>query len=112
MGLRYVTKIGYTMCMEQQKVAEMIEQAVSPEVACPAVAAKKRGRPAKYASAAERQAAYRARKGGQSVALIVPDDVAEGIREYLKRQHMDVNPDMTMSDVIVKLVRQQLMRKR
>lgn len=60
---------------------------------------------------AQRQAAYRARKGKQ-VALIFPDDVKAGLDAYLERQHMDGQAGMTMSDVVVKLLRQQLLRRR
>lgn len=60
---------------------------------------------------AQRQAAYRARKGKQ-VNLLLPDDVKDGLDAYLARQHMDGQPDMTMSDVIVKLLRSQLLRRR
>ncbi len=99
--------------MEQQKVAEMNEQAVSPEVpaVCPAV--KKAGRPAKYASAAERQAAYRARKGNvKGLAVDLPADLMAELGEYMKRQHMNVDPDLTLAQVVEKLLRQQLLRKR
>ena len=60
---------------------------------------------------APRQAAYRARKGKQCLVLL-PDDVKEGLDAYLRRQHMDVDPTLTQSDVIVKLLRAQLLRKR
>jgi len=62
-------------------------------------------------TAAQRQAAYRARKGKQCLVLL-PDDVKEGLDAYLRRQHMDVDPSLTQSDVIVKLLRAQLLRKR
>lgn len=62
-------------------------------------------------TAAQRQAAYRARKGKQ-VNVMLPDDVKAGLDAYLVRQHMDVDPTLTQSDVIVKLLRAQLLRKR
>lgn len=60
---------------------------------------------------AQRQAEYRARKGKQ-VNLILPDDVKDGLDAYLARQHQDGQSDMTMSAVITKLLRAQLLRKR
>ena len=60
---------------------------------------------------AQRQAAYRARKGKQC-SLMLPEDVKVGIDAYLARQHMDGQVDLTISDVIVKLLRAQLLRKR
>lgn len=62
-------------------------------------------------TAAQRQAAYRARKGKQCLVLL-PDDVKAGLDAYLQRQHMDVDASLTQSDVIVKLLRAQLLRKR
>lgn len=62
-------------------------------------------------TAAQRQAAYRARKGKQ-VAVLLPDDVKAGLDAYLARQRMDVDDSITQSDVIVKLLRAQLLRKR
>jgi hypothetical protein len=60
---------------------------------------------------AKRQAAYRARKG-QQVNVILPDDVKAGLDLYLQRQHMDGQAEMTVSDVVVRLLRAQLLRKR
>lgn len=60
---------------------------------------------------AQRQAAYRARKGVQ-VNLLLPDDVKAGLDAYIARQHMDGQVAMTMSEVVVKLLRAQLLRKR
>jgi len=60
---------------------------------------------------AQRQAAYRARKGKQ-VNVLLPDDVKLGLDAYMQRQHMDVDASLTQSDVIVKLLRAQLLRKR
>lgn len=64
-----------------------------------------------YANAAERQAAYRARKGRQ-VVLYLPDDLAAELDEYLARRQMNADPDATRSTVIEHLLRQQLLRKR
>ncbi|GAH91999.1 unnamed protein product [marine sediment metagenome] len=60
---------------------------------------------------AQRQAAYRARKGSQ-VNVLLPDDVKAGLAAYIERQHMDGQAELTTSDVIVKLLRAQLLRKR
>ncbi len=99
--------------MENQVIAPEVSNVASIIAASevPAVA-KKRGRPAIYGSAAERQAAYRARKGGKSYSIQIPEDCAEAFDAYLKRQRMDVNPDLSVADVIEKLIRNQFMRKR
>uniref|UniRef100_UPI000D38A754 hypothetical protein n=1 Tax=unclassified Variovorax TaxID=663243 RepID=UPI000D38A754 len=60
---------------------------------------------------AERQAAYRERKGRQ-VNILLPDDVKAGLDAYVARQNMDGQTGMTMSECIAKLLRQQLLRKR
>ncbi len=62
-------------------------------------------------TAAQRQAAYRARKGKQ-LNVLLPDDVKAGLEAYLVRQHSDGQADLTVSDVVVKLLRAQLLRKR
>lgn len=69
------------------------------------------GRPAKYASAAERQAAYRARKSKAQVAVMLDQDVAEALDQYMRRQSMD-GAALTKSQVIQKLIQNQLLRKR
>lgn len=68
-------------------------------------------RPAIYASAAERQAAYRARKGTPVQVLLSPELVA-ALDGYLARQHMDGDAQATRSTVIAKLLTTQLLRKR
>jgi hypothetical protein len=68
-------------------------------------------RPAIYASAAERQAAYRARKGTAVQVLLAPELVA-ALDAYLTRQHADGDADATRSTVIAKLLTSQLLRKR
>lgn len=60
---------------------------------------------------AERQAAYRARKGA-TVSLILPDDVKAGLDAYLARQQANGDADATLSSVVAKLLRAQLLRKR
>lgn len=67
-----------------------------------------------YQSNAERQAAYRARKagaGGSSLSVILPADVAAGLDAYMEREHMD-RAGRDRSQVIVDLLRSQLLRKR
>lgn len=76
------------------------------------VNAPKRGRPAKYASEADRQAAYRARKGGRSVTVLLEPELAEAFDAYMARQHSDGNAGLTKSEAIAKLLRTQLLRKR
>lgn len=60
---------------------------------------------------AERQAAYRERKGRQ-VNILLPDDVKAGLDAYVARQNMDGQVGMTVSECIAKLLRAQLLRKR
>lgn len=68
---------------------------------------KKRGRKPKYASNAERQAAYRARKGTETVTLEVPIELMEQLREWNRFKHL------TYHEIFVeKLLRGQLLRKR
>lgn len=64
-----------------------------------------------YANAAERQAAYRARKGTPVQVLLDPELVA-ALDQYIERQQMNVDPDTTRSKVIARLLGQQLLRKR
>jgi hypothetical protein len=64
-----------------------------------------------YASSAERQAAYRARKGSAVQVLLDPELVA-ALDAYIARQHADGDADATRSTVIEKVLRTQLLRKR
>lgn len=64
-----------------------------------------------YESAAERQAAYRARKGAKTLAVVLPDDVAAGLDAYMKREASD-GRGRDRSTVIADLLRAQLLRKR
>lgn len=68
-------------------------------------------RPKQYANAAERQAAYRARKGFPVQVLLDPELVA-ALDDYIARQQMDKDADASRSSVIAKLLRSQLLRKR
>jgi metal-responsive CopG/Arc/MetJ family transcriptional regulator len=60
----------------------------------------------KYLSHAARQAAYRVRSGAKSLSVLIPNDLSNQLDEYL-RFRLE-----SKSDVIVKLLRQQLLRKR
>jgi hypothetical protein len=68
-------------------------------------------KPKTYASAAERQAAYRARRGTPVQVLLDPELVA-ALDAYIARQHGDGDADATRSTVIAKVLRTQLLRKR
>ncbi|SDN12909.1 hypothetical protein [Polaromonas sp. JS666] len=63
-------------------------------------------RPRKYASDAERVAAYRARHELVTLSVDVPAEIVAGIEEYMKFKNL------TKAAVITKLVRTQLLRKR
>lgn len=73
---------------------------------------KRRGRPPKHASDAARQAAYRERKGGRSITVVLDDELGAAFDAYMERQHRDGNATLTKSDAIAKLLRTQLLRKR
>ena len=59
---------------------------------------------------AEIQAAYRERKGVQ-IAVTVPADVAEAFRAYCARQMAD-GPALTQGQVVERLIRATIMRRR
>lgn len=63
-------------------------------------------RPRKYASDAQRVAAYRARHGLVTLTIDLPRDVIDGLNAYMKFKNI------TKSEVISKLIRSQLLRKR
>lgn len=63
-------------------------------------------RPRKYASDAERVAAYRARHELVTLSVDVPAEIVEGIEEYMRFKNL------TKAAVITKLVKTQLLRKR
>lgn len=69
---------------------------------------RKRGRPASgnAMTAAERQAAYRARNGLVSVTVELPAELVDALNDYLRLK------DTTRNAVIEKLLRSQLLRKR
>lgn len=69
---------------------------------------RKRGRPSTGSAmtAAERQAAYRARNGLVPVTVELPADLVEELNEYLRFKNV------TRNAVFEKLLRTQLLRKR
>lgn len=71
-----------------------------------APAKAKRGRPRLHASAAEKQAAHRARHELVAMTVELPADVVAAFNEYLKFKNL------TKNEVITKLLKTQLLRKR
>jgi hypothetical protein len=67
---------------------------------------KKKGRPAVYASRAEKQAAYRARHQVKPLTVEIPADLHAEFEAWLKFK------DKKKSAVIAHLIRSQLLRKR
>lgn len=63
-------------------------------------------RPKKYATAAEKQAAYRARKGVTAITVLLSADVADQFRQWLAAKGKQP------SAVIEKLIKTQLLRPR
>jgi hypothetical protein len=59
-----------------------------------------------YASDADRVAAFRARRDLVTVTVDLPRDVVDGLNEYMKFK------DLTKTQVLEKLIRSQLLRKR
>lgn len=59
-----------------------------------------------YATSAERVAAHRARKSLVTLTVDLPTDCIDGLNEYMQFK------DMTKTQVIEKLIRTQLLRKR
>lgn len=64
------------------------------------------GRRKIYATQAEKQAAYRKRNKIVNVTIQIPEEINEGLENYLKYR------DETKSNVIAKLIKTQLLRKR
>lgn len=64
------------------------------------------GRKRKYATDADRQAAFRARSGKASLTITLPPELLEKFNEYLKFK------DISKNEVIEKLLTTQLLRKR
>lgn len=75
------------------------------------VTAKKPGRPAIHASAAEKQAAYLARAGKVQMNVSISAEVAEALDAYMARSHKD-GSGLSKSETVEKLLRTQLLRKR
>lgn len=63
-------------------------------------------RPKKYATDAERVAAYRARHDLVTLSVDVPAELVAGLEEYMRFKNL------TKAAVIAKLIRSQLLRKR
>jgi hypothetical protein len=72
----------------------------------PGLKPPRKPRASKYASAAEKQAAYRARKGVIVRAIQLPEEVDAALRAYMAKKGTGI------SDTIVALLRTQLLRKR
>lgn len=66
----------------------------------------KMGRPRKYANDAEKMAAYRERNDLVPLRIDIPRELHQEFTEWLKFK------DRTQAEVITKLIRQQLLRKR
>jgi hypothetical protein len=66
----------------------------------------KPGRAKKYASQAEKQAAYRARKGVTAITVMLPNEVAVEFAAWLESK------GKKPSAVITHLIKTQLLRKR
>lgn len=66
----------------------------------------KGGRPRKYATDAERQAAYRARKDTVRLTVDLPRELVDGLNEYMKFK------GLTKTEVFSRLLKTQLLRKR
>ena len=87
------------------------QNGLETSTAQPVLVKASRGRPAKYANAAERVAAHRVRNQIKQVNVEFPEDTAELLRAYVIRQQADGRA-LTQSQVIVELVQKQLLRKR
>ncbi|MYN45781.1 hypothetical protein GTP23_12060 [Pseudoduganella sp. FT93W] len=68
--------------------------------------APRKPRAKKYATLAEKQAAYRARKGVTAITVTLPDALAAEFKQWLAAK------GKTASPVIEKLIQTQLLRKR
>ena len=64
------------------------------------------GRPRIHASDADKVKAFREKHGVVACTFDIPQDVLDQFNEYLKFK------DITKSDVLVKLIKSQLLRKR
>lgn len=86
----------------KQAIAHLAEEDHEP---------KKRGPKPKYASAAEKQKAYRERTGA-SVTITLDPEVKAALMDKLKRYQMDKDSEMTLSRYIEHLIKTQVLRKR
>lgn len=69
-----------------------------------------RGRKRKYASDAERQAAYRLRKGVKTLTVELPAELYTQFDEWVSNRAKDT--DTTKSKIIEDVIRKQVLRKR
>lgn len=69
------------------------------------------GRPRVYASDAERKAAYLERKGLRQLNVGIAADVMEALDAYVERNKSD-GAGLSKAQVVEKLLRTQLLRKR
>lgn len=70
------------------------------------IPAPRKPRQKKYATLAEKQAAYRARKGVTAITVALPEALAAEFRQWLAAK------DKAPSEVIARLIQTQLLRKR
>lgn len=59
---------------------------------------------------AERQAAYRSRRG-RTVSVLLPDDLKQQLDNYIGQLRQDGRGNVTLSDVINELLRAELAQK-
>jgi len=82
---------------EDTKTADMLAQ-------------KKRGRPRLHEDQAARQKAYRERKGLKTLSIELPATLYDDFEAWVARRALD--EDTSKAQVIQKLLRTQLLRKR
>lgn len=68
------------------------------------------GRPRKYANDAEKQAAYRARKGLHVLTIQLPQELHEQFTTWVKKRAMETGKQV--SEVLENVIRNQVLRKR
>jgi hypothetical protein len=69
-----------------------------------------RGRPRKWANDAEKQKAYRERKGNHILSIQLPKDLYDEFQAWVKRRTMDTGKQV--SEVLENVIRNQVLRKR
>ena len=68
------------------------------------------GRPRKYANDAEKQAAYRARKGLSVLTIQLPKELYDRFQEWVEKRAKDT--ETSVSKVLEKVIENQVLRKR